>query len=189
MESFPTAILKEDHGELLHTAYRGMSYTKGMRLFVLLALLSWAMAIAPGEGLPDFQLLDPKGNLLTPKTIPKPAVIVFWASWCPVCKAEFPSLHKLAERAKVPFFVISREPKDTKEVVLNYMKAYPKFVPLLASKVDTPAGVAERLKSSAALDHRGGQRGQGGGPVCWPSGAGGAFRRPPPRGGRGGVAG
>lgn len=146
MESFPTAILKEDHGELVHTGYRGMSYIRGMRLLVLLALLGWALAIQPGETLPDFQLLDPKGNLLTPKTMPKPAVIVFWASWCPVCKAEFPSLHEVAERAKVPFFVISREPKDTKEVVLNYMKAYPKFIPLLASKVDTPAGVAERFK-------------------------------------------
>ncbi|MER3451669.1 MAG: TlpA family protein disulfide reductase [Thermus sp.] len=117
-----------------------------MRPLFLLALLGLALAVAPGEALPDFQLLDPKGSLVTPKTMPKPAVIVFWASWCTVCKAEFPSLHELAGKAKVPFFVISREPKDTKEVVLNYMKAYPRFIPLLASSTDTPARVAERFK-------------------------------------------
>ncbi|KIX84491.1 TlpA family protein disulfide reductase [Thermus filiformis] len=117
-----------------------------MRALALLALMGLALAIAPGEVLPDFQLLDPKGNLITPKTMPKPAVIVFWASWCPVCRAEFPSLHEVAEKTKVPFFVISREPRDTKEVVLAYMKAYPRFVPLLASSADTPARVAERFR-------------------------------------------
>mgnify|MGYP003503884690 FL=1 len=108
--------------------------------------LSLALAVKPGEPLPDFLLLDPKGQPVTPATMSKPAVIVFWASWCTVCKAEFPGLHRVAEETGVPFYVISREPRDTREVVLEYMKAYPRFIPLLASDRDRPHEVAARFK-------------------------------------------
>lgn len=111
-----------------------------------LLLLGLALAVGPGQRLPEFALLDPKGNLVTPATMKKPAVIVFWASWCPVCRAEFPGLHRVAEETRVPFYVISREPKDTQEVVLSYMKAYPRFIPLLASDKDKPHEVAGRFK-------------------------------------------
>ncbi|WP_347241347.1 TlpA disulfide reductase family protein [Thermus sp.] len=108
--------------------------------------LGLALAVGLGERLPDFALLDPGGNLVTPKTMKKPAVIVFWVSWCTVCRAEFPGLHQVAEETKVPFYVISREPRDTKEVVLSYMKAYPRFIPLLASGRDKPHEVAGRFR-------------------------------------------
>jgi len=112
----------------------------------LLFLLGLAQAVGLGERIPDFALLDPAGKPITRDTMKKPAVIVFWASWCPVCRAEFPGLHRVAEETKVPFYVISREPKDTKEVVLTYMKAYPRFLPLLASAKDRPHEVAARFK-------------------------------------------
>ncbi|MBW6394601.1 TlpA family protein disulfide reductase [Thermus sp. SYSU G05001] len=111
-----------------------------------LLLLGVVLAVQPGQRMPEFALLDSKGNLVTPATMKKPAVIVFWASWCPVCKAEFPGLHRVAEETRVPFYVISREPKDTKEVVLEYMKAFPRFIPLLASDRDKPHEVANRFK-------------------------------------------
>lgn len=116
----------------------------GILGFLLYAGLAWALGV--GERIPEFALLDPKGNLVTPETMRKPAVIVFWASWCPVCKAEFPGLHRVAEETGVPFYVVSREPRDTKGVVLAYMKAYPRFVPLLASDRDRPHEVAARFK-------------------------------------------
>ncbi|GAB5603714.1 TlpA disulfide reductase family protein [Thermus sp. FJN-A] len=115
-------------------------------LYFLLVLFALAWAVQPGQLLPDFLLLDPKGNPVTPANMKKPAAIVFWASWCPVCKAEFPGLHRVAEETGVPFYVISREPKDTKEVVLGYMKAFPRFIPLLASEKDKPHEVAARFK-------------------------------------------
>ncbi|RTI54624.1 thiol-disulfide isomerase [Thermus scotoductus] len=111
-----------------------------------LLLLGLVLAVGPGQRLPEFALLDPQGKLVTPATMKKPAVIVFWASWCAVCKAEFPGLHRVAEETRVPFYVISREPKDTKEVVLAYMKAHPLFIPLLASDKDKPPEVANRFK-------------------------------------------
>ena len=111
-----------------------------------LLLLGLVLAVGLGQRLPEFALLDPQGKLVTPATMKKPAVIVFWASWCPVCREEFPGLHRVAEETRVPFYVISREPKDTKEVVLAYMKAYPLFIPLLASDKDKPPEVANRFK-------------------------------------------
>lgn len=112
----------------------------------LLVASAVAWAVGPGQRLPEFALRDPKGNLVTPTSMKKPAVIVFWASWCPVCKAEFPGLHQVASETGVPFYVISREPKDTREVVLEYMKAFPRFIPLLASERDKPQDVANRFK-------------------------------------------
>ena len=108
--------------------------------------LSLALAVKGGGAPPGVVLVGPRGLPKTTATMSKPAVIVFWASWCTVCKAEFPGLHRVAEETGVPFYVISREPRDTREVVLEYMKAYPRFIPLLASDRDRPHEVAARFK-------------------------------------------
>lgn len=119
----------------------------GKRSLLFLALL-WGLALAlqPGQPIPDFLLLDPQGRAVTAATLRKPAVLVFWASWCPVCREEFPGLHRIAEETGVPFYVISAEPRDTREVVLEYMRAYPRFLPLLASDRDRPHQVAARFR-------------------------------------------
>ena len=120
------------------------------RVVAVLASLALALALAvrPGEAAPDFRLADAGGKVYTLASFRgRPAVVVFWASWCLVCKAEFPKLHRLAQEYKVPFVVISREPRDSAQVVLAYMKAYPAFLPLLAAPGgDTPAAVANRFK-------------------------------------------
>ncbi len=105
--------------------------------------------VGPGDKAPAFRLADPSGKVYTLEGFKgRPLVLIFWASWCPVCKAEFPKLHALAQAyRRVPFVVISREPRDTREVVLNYMKDYPTFLPLLAvSGGDTPVAVANRYR-------------------------------------------
>jgi cytochrome c biogenesis protein CcmG, thiol:disulfide interchange protein DsbE len=140
----------------------------------LLFLLGLAQAVGPGERIPDFALLDPAGKPITRDTMKKPAVIVFWASWCPVCRAEFPGLHKVAEETKVPFYVISREPKDTKEVVLTYMKAYPASSPFWPRPRISPTRWRPALRCWASPGPLWWTRRPG----WWPSSPGGRGGRP-----------
>jgi len=47
---------------------------------------------------PDFQLEDTKGNLVSLADLRGKVVMVnFWATWCPPCKEEMPSMGKLNE--------------------------------------------------------------------------------------------
>lgn len=119
------------------------------RWLACLILFSLVLAASPGQMAPDFRLRDASGKVYTLASFKgRPVVITFWASWCPVCRAEFPKLHQLAQAYKVPFVVISREPRDTEQVVRDYMKSYPNFLPLLALPGgDTPAAVANRYRA------------------------------------------
>ncbi|GIW34198.1 TlpA disulfide reductase family protein [Meiothermus sp.] len=118
------------------------------RWLAILALLAIVLAASPGQMAPDFRLRDASGKAYSLASFKgRPVVITFWASWCPVCRAEFPKLHQLAQEYKVPFVVISREPRDTEQVVRDYMKNYPRFLPLLAQPGgDNPVAVANRYK-------------------------------------------
>lgn len=52
---------------------------------------------AIGEIAPDFDLAKVDGGNVTFKDLEgKPAVLVFWTAWCPVCKEEAPHVNQLA---------------------------------------------------------------------------------------------
>ena len=119
---------------------------KPVVIMLLAIAMATALAARPGEMAPDFRLSDLAGKPVTLASLKgKPAVITFWASWCPVCKAEFPKLHELARAYRVPIVVISREPRDSAQLVAEYMKTYPAFLPLVSGN-ETAAGVANRFK-------------------------------------------
>jgi len=75
-----------------------------MRRFVLLLVLLLAATLAQAAGLegkkaPALALKDPAG---TPRTLAeiangRPTIVLFWASWCPYCKALMPPIAKIAE--------------------------------------------------------------------------------------------
>ena len=51
-----------------------------------------------GDTAPDFQLEDTKGNKVSLADLRGKVVLVnFWATWCPPCRAEMPSMDKLYE--------------------------------------------------------------------------------------------
>ena len=52
---------------------------------------------AIGDIAPDFDLVKVGGGNLSFKELEgKPAVLVFWTAWCPVCKEEAPHINQLA---------------------------------------------------------------------------------------------
>lgn len=54
--------------------------------------------VVAGDTAPDFQLQDTKGNQVSLAALRGKVVMVnFWATWCPPCKEEMPSMEKLNE--------------------------------------------------------------------------------------------
>lgn len=70
------------------------------RLSVLLYVLFFAnvaLAIEVGEIAPEFRGMDEMGNEVRfPELVDgKPTILLFWATWCPYCKAFMPYLEKI----------------------------------------------------------------------------------------------
>lgn len=52
-----------------------------------------------GDAAPDFKLDQVNGQTISLADLRgHPAVIIFWTSWCPICKAEAPEFNRLARR-------------------------------------------------------------------------------------------
>ncbi|MCA1605641.1 MAG: peroxiredoxin family protein, partial [Acidobacteria bacterium] len=52
-----------------------------------------------GNTAPDFQLTKMDGSQVSLADLHgRPAVLIFWTAWCPVCKEEAPLFNALAEK-------------------------------------------------------------------------------------------
>jgi len=87
-----------------------------------------ATAVVAGDVAPDFQLEDTKGNRVSLSALRGKVVMVnFWATWCPPCKEELPSMEKLNKIMAGEDFVmlaINIE-EDGRSVVPTFLKNYP----------------------------------------------------------------
>ena len=60
-----------------------------------------------GFAAPDFSLQTPEGETYTLSALRGHAVLVnFWATWCPPCRAEMPSIEKMYQEYKDRGFVV-----------------------------------------------------------------------------------
>jgi len=90
--------------------------------------------VAIGDLAPDFQLEDTKGNKVSLSDLRGKIVLVnFWATWCPPCIEEMPSMERLNEVIAGDDFVmlaINTEEKG-RSVVPAFLEKTPYTFPIL----------------------------------------------------------
>ena len=112
-----------------------------MRYLVLIALLVLigggvyiysnlpsTTAVVAGDVAPDFQLEDTKGAKVTLSELRGKVVMVnFWATWCPPCIEEMPSMERLNKfMADENFIMLAiNTEKDGRSVVPDFLKKKP----------------------------------------------------------------
>jgi thiol-disulfide isomerase/thioredoxin len=121
--------------------HRFLPVLAGVLLFALSAACSSdppqappAGPVAPGQPAPDFTLSDLDGRSYTLSQLRGKVVIVnFWASWCPPCRAEMPSmeqLHRELSGKGLVMLAINIE-KEGRSTVPKFLAATPHSFPVL----------------------------------------------------------
>jgi len=72
---------------------------------------------------PDFQFTTLSGEHLTKQALKgNPTLLMFWATWCGICRDELPWIHKLDVRAKpMGLQIVAVAFADNKKNVIKYM--------------------------------------------------------------------
>ncbi len=83
--------------------------------------------------MPDFQLTDLDGKVYRPEDFRGRVLIVnFWATWCPPCRAEMPSMERMLENFKdAPLALIAIAMGQTEKQVREFAAENPHSFPLL----------------------------------------------------------
>lgn len=107
----------------------------------------------------DFDFMDEKGNVQNTSSLRGKVVFInFWASWCPPCRAEFPSIEKLYSTFKDNpdiFFLTINEDKDP-ATGRAYLEKEKFSVPMYQSNSNVPAEVySGALPTTVVLDKNG----------------------------------
>ena len=100
-----------------------------------------AELLKPGAQAPDFTLQDLQGNPVSLSSFRgRKVVLVFWASWCPDCRAELPelqALHAAADPEQVAFVSVSFDR------TLEALQRYARENSLPGVQLYDPAGMRE----------------------------------------------
>lgn len=106
-----------------------------MKKTFLLALLGWVMVLGTvearelqpykdGGATPPLVLKDLSGKTHNLKDYRGQVVLInFWATWCPPCRAEMPSMQRLKEKmAGKPFVILAVDMGEPEDVVRTYIR-------------------------------------------------------------------
>jgi thiol-disulfide isomerase/thioredoxin len=91
-------------------------------------------AVVEGGVAPDFQLRDRDGKVLTLSTLRgKVVVLNFWATWCPPCRAEMPSMERLSQAMQGTDFVLLaiNVEENARDAVADLLRKTPYTFPIL----------------------------------------------------------
>ena len=102
---------------------------------------SWAAqsifhAYAGQTPAPDFSLENLQGETVNLRDYRGQVVFLcFWATWCPICRKERPSLDILYNKYRSQGFVLFRiDTKESRETILKFLEKEPLQVPILLDK-------------------------------------------------------
>ncbi len=75
---------------------------------------------------PDFQFTTLSGERLTKQELKgKPTLLMFWATWCGICRDELPRIHELDTRAKsMGLQIVAVAFSDDKNAVMKYVEEH-----------------------------------------------------------------
>ncbi len=156
-----TIILAVGLGVVLTLLFHGVFAATGSpqkdleRLFANVGVIKVADANRPVE----IRLKDVFGNTVSLSDFRGKIVFLnFWATWCPTCVVEMPSMEKLHRRFKDQnFAVIAVNLQESKAQVKSFLEKYElSFTTLLDSKGEVASGFAVRaLPTTLVLDKAG----------------------------------
>ena len=94
----------------------------------------WVKSVVAGDLAPDFQLEDTKGNKVSLSDLRGKVVLVnFWATWCPPCIEEMPSMERLNEVIAGDDFVLLaiNTEENGRSIVPAFLEKTPYTFPIL----------------------------------------------------------
>jgi thiol-disulfide isomerase/thioredoxin len=95
--------------------------------------------VKPGQEAPDFQLADATGKQWSLKALRgKPVLLNFWATWCPPCVEEMPSLENLAKRHSDRLTVLTVSVDEDWDVVKKFFPGGTTLSVLLDTSKEIP---------------------------------------------------
>lgn len=92
-----------------------------------------------GQPAPDFTLLDMQGRQVTLSELKGQVVLLnFWASWCPPCREEMPSMEMLYRQFKDRGLVVLavNVEENGKEAVAEFLRRTPYSFPILLDEAN-----------------------------------------------------
>jgi thiol-disulfide isomerase/thioredoxin len=109
-----------------------------------------AVAAGAGAPAPAFDLVTFAGEAYSKDSLKgRPALLVFWASWCPVCQRELPTVARFAQKDKpAQLRVISIGFSDLRGNIEKYVKAHPESF-AFPTAFDTDNDMAQAFKVTA----------------------------------------
>lgn len=112
---------------------RGLRVLAGMAVaFVVAGLALWAFPRAPRNA-PDFVVPDLQGNAVRLSALRGKVVFLnLWASWCPPCREEMPSMERLYQKFRARDFVMLAVSADEDRAALDtFLRDHPVSFPVL----------------------------------------------------------
>lgn len=126
--------MKESSKGLLRAVLRWLALGAIVVLFVM-AIFNSRSGIGSGVKVPPILGVNLHGERVALHDFKgRPAVINFWGTWCPPCRAELPEFERAYQQFgdKVDFYGIASEsggPKEVAEAVRRFGLTYPNIVP------------------------------------------------------------